>query len=485
MKRFAALATVVGLAFGVSEILAQPSLDRLEGQLPPRGPAPAPATAASQPRGYLGAELDDEEAAKGVRVKHVRPGTPAQAGGLVANDLITSINGKPVANLDAYDEVAVGPPGTRLQIMVDRGGRPQSVTVTLGTRPAAPPPAAGSTAPTPGTVPGASEPQLGAPSLSPPNAASPGSRSSVSPLPSDPAGAAGGTTLLPGGSPSLAPPVAGDSSRGSTLPIPAVPGSTQGGAIRAQPLELGPPPASVPDDIPPAAPSDLAVPSGGSPSIGVSVVTFTEQTRVQSGVPVRRGALIANVKSGSPAAQAGLPEGGVIVRFNDRPIGSDNDLINAVKASRPGQEVEISYYEGSRLSRKQLRVGSAGAASGGPGLASSAPSLPPPPASGPGPIGGGGTMGPGASGRPFMQRLERMTENLSRPPPISTVWDPHAMADLQKQVVELTNTVKALEERLRSLESRSGGAGGASSPTPVPAAGPGLSGPSLGPITNP
>jgi hypothetical protein len=51
----------------------------------------------------------------------------------------------------------------------------------------------------------------------------------------------------------------------------------------------------------------------------------------------------------------------------------------------------------------------------------------------------------------MMDRLDRMADNLTRPPAFSTVWDPQAFADLQARVAEL-------EERLRALESKQGGA---------------------------
>jgi hypothetical protein len=196
-------------------------------------------------------------------------------------------------------------------------------------------------------------------------------------------------------------------------------------------------------------------------------------------VRVQRGAKIDSVKPGSPAEQAGLPVGGVIVRFNDRTIASDSDLINAVKASRPGQEVEVSYFEGNQFNRKLVRLGAAGASTRSV-LSGDAPALPPPPGVGP------AIAGSGPGGRPLLQRLERMADNLSRPAPISTVFDPHAMADLQKQVVELTNTIKELEQRLQSIESKVGTSGGAAiTPAGTPPTSPGLGGPSLGPIPNP
>ena len=64
----------------------------------------------------------------------------------------------------------------------------------------------------------------------------------------------------------------------------------------------------------------------------------------------------------------------------------------------------------------------------------------------------------------------------------STVYDPSAMADLKRQVADLTATVKSLEERLRALEGNRG-AGAAAGTTPVPAVTPGFGSAPIGPAT--
>jgi hypothetical protein len=194
------------------------------------------------------------------------------------------------------------------------------------------------------------------------------------------------------------------------------------------------------------------------------VLPLSDQARQHLGVPVRRGALIDSVKRGSPAEQAGLPVDGVIVRFDDRPIESDQDLINAVRVSRPGQEVEISYYEGNRLSRKLVRLAAAGAAPGGVADAGGAP---PSSSAAPPPGVPGAPRNRGAGGG-LLSRIDRMADNLARPQSTMTVWDPLAMASLQARVEELTTSVKSLEERLRTLESKLGVSGASSPPASSP-----------------
>ena len=49
-----------------------------------------------------------------------------------------------------------------------------------------------------------------------------------------------------------------------------------------------------------------------------------------------RGALLATVAAGGPAARAGLQPGDVIVEFNGRPVGDNGELVAMVVATKPG-----------------------------------------------------------------------------------------------------------------------------------------------------
>jgi membrane-associated protease RseP (regulator of RpoE activity) len=413
--------------------------------------------------GYLGAELDDENG-HGVRVKSVKPGTPAEVSGLKVNDLIVDIDGKKITNLLDYDGIAIRPAGAKMVFKVDRGGRQQSLAVTLGTRASS---AGVSDQPATETQPGA--PSLTAPGSGPstlpsastnPGAASPGSQSSAFP--------------------SLTPP--GGSS--ATIPIPGGPESlSRGSGITAQPLNTLPP-GSESSAIPgaPGVPSTGGSSGSGSASLGITVGSSeSPASRAR-----RRGAYIAAVKPGSPAAIAGLPVGGVIVQYDGRSIMSDDDLVNAIRTARPGQDVELTYYDSAdRLGKKMVRLGEAGAA---PGAAS-------PPAPGgfaapgggfnpgtataqnsgaiPAPSEGPGRPAFGGSNRPLINRIESAARGAGILPPAgptgpTTVYDPLAMAALQRQVVDLINTVNSMEERIRTLEGKAGvpspATGGAPSP---------------------
>jgi S1-C subfamily serine protease len=59
------------------------------------------------------------------------------------------------------------------------------------------------------------------------------------------------------------------------------------------------------------------------------------------------GAAVADVTSGGPAADAGLRAGDVITKIDNTTITDANDLVAAIAAHRPGEDVELTVRRGS------------------------------------------------------------------------------------------------------------------------------------------
>jgi S1-C subfamily serine protease len=105
------------------------------------------------------------------------------------------------------------------------------------------------------------------------------------------------------------------------------------------------------------------------PFLGIEGKTLTPQIARLFRLPVKTGVLVATVRPGSGAADAGVraatnqvtvqgeswPAGGdVIVRVDREPIGSVERLIDVISAKQPGDKVEIEVVRGT--SRKTLTV---------------------------------------------------------------------------------------------------------------------------------
>jgi putative serine protease PepD len=68
-------------------------------------------------------------------------------------------------------------------------------------------------------------------------------------------------------------------------------------------------------------------------------------------------ATVAAVRSGSPAASAGLRQGDVITAIDGRSVGSADALVSAIDAHAPGDQVTLAIRRGGQASTKQLKLG--------------------------------------------------------------------------------------------------------------------------------
>jgi serine protease Do len=70
-----------------------------------------------------------------------------------------------------------------------------------------------------------------------------------------------------------------------------------------------------------------------------------------------RGALVAKVERGTPAAKAGLESGDVIIEVNGRPVHSGQELSNVVGLSPPQAKVPLTYYRGGKQMSTTVTLG--------------------------------------------------------------------------------------------------------------------------------
>jgi putative serine protease PepD len=83
---------------------------------------------------YLGVSID--ATADNARIATIRPSTPAQKAGLRSGDVVTAVDGHPIATGDDLTRAIDNhKPGEKIALTYRRGGSEHTVDLTLGTRP--------------------------------------------------------------------------------------------------------------------------------------------------------------------------------------------------------------------------------------------------------------------------------------------------------------------------------------------------------------
>jgi serine protease Do len=90
--------------------------------------------------------------------------------------------------------------------------------------------------------------------------------------------------------------------------------------------------------------------------IGVAMQDLTGPLAEKLGVKDTRGALVAGVLDDSPAAQAGIKPGDVIVGWDGRPVSNSNELRIAAARTTPGVKAVITLYRDGKSRQVTVTV---------------------------------------------------------------------------------------------------------------------------------
>ena len=89
-------------------------------------------------RAYIGVQVGDIQGSAGVVVIALVPQGPAEKGGVQVGDIITAVNGETVTNSSSLAVILANlQPGSNATLAINRNGSKMTLTVTLGTLPAA------------------------------------------------------------------------------------------------------------------------------------------------------------------------------------------------------------------------------------------------------------------------------------------------------------------------------------------------------------
>ena len=82
------------------------------------------------------------------------------------------------------------------------------------------------------------------------------------------------------------------------------------------------------------------------PFLGVELYTVNDYVAYYNHLPINRGAVVTVVQPGSPAANAGLRRLDVILKYQNKDIGSASELLRELRNSKIGEEVTITFMRG-------------------------------------------------------------------------------------------------------------------------------------------
>lgn len=91
--------------------------------------------------------------------------------------------------------------------------------------------------------------------------------------------------------------------------------------------------------------------------LGVKIQKVTPEIAEHFGMEKPEGALVAEVIPGTPAEDAGLQVGDVIVEFDGQKVRESNDLPRIVARTRPGKKVRVKVLREKRLKTIEVEVG--------------------------------------------------------------------------------------------------------------------------------
>ncbi|MDO3378531.1 DegQ family serine endoprotease [Geoalkalibacter halelectricus] len=94
--------------------------------------------------------------------------------------------------------------------------------------------------------------------------------------------------------------------------------------------------------------------------LGVQIQPVTDELAASFGLKESRGALVVDVIAGTPAEEAGLQRGDIILEFDGRKIDSHNDLPRLVAATPVGKQSRLKIWRDGRTRDMRITVGRLG-----------------------------------------------------------------------------------------------------------------------------
>jgi serine protease Do len=91
--------------------------------------------------------------------------------------------------------------------------------------------------------------------------------------------------------------------------------------------------------------------------LGVYIQNLTRDLAESMGLDRTKGILISKVMKGSPADEAGLQRGDVLLEANGKPVGDVNEFRNGIAMTPPGTEIHLDVLRDGKERRVEVTIG--------------------------------------------------------------------------------------------------------------------------------
>ena len=91
--------------------------------------------------------------------------------------------------------------------------------------------------------------------------------------------------------------------------------------------------------------------------LGVDMLPIDELVRRRFALPRESVVLVNSVMPGSPAEKGGLRRGDVILKLDDAPIQSPQDLVAKIARRKPGSEIRLELFRKGSITKASVRLG--------------------------------------------------------------------------------------------------------------------------------
>ncbi len=91
--------------------------------------------------------------------------------------------------------------------------------------------------------------------------------------------------------------------------------------------------------------------------LGVGINEVTEETKKAFKLKEAKGALVQSVEKDSPAEEAGIKHGDIIIKADNVEIEKPQDLINYISSQKPGTKVKITFIREGKEKAVDVKLG--------------------------------------------------------------------------------------------------------------------------------